>query len=133
MAIGMHGRRASDGLWPRVLALLAVAALLQTTVLTAFAPGGAGWLPAHGHVAPGGLPAHHAHPWDTSDTPSAPAHGITFTPSDALDGAGIAVSLLPGALLALAAPALRSVSTDVPPLPVAHDVFSPVESPPPQD
>lgn len=136
MAIGGHRHWRHDGLWPRALALLAVVALLQTTLLTAFTPGGAGWMPSHGHVALRGLPTHHAHPWDASAEVGSDADasraGIAFTSAETLAGAGIAVPLLPGAAFRAGPSALRSTVTGAPPSPAPREVFRPVESPPPQ-
>jgi len=83
-------------------ALLAAAALLQSTLLVMFDPGLLGWQPAHGHVFREGRAHVHSHP---SDPPSTAAieggSAVIFTPANE----GLAGSVT-GSLAVPAAPVI---------------------------
>jgi hypothetical protein len=97
---------------PTPLLLLAIFALLETTLFTTINPQFAGWLPDHGHIYRNGVPVPHTHPWQVqrppqpdvpvcAPAPPAPPADVVFTLSQSGDaGASIAVPLLAGAFVA---------------------------------
>lgn len=121
-----------------LLSLLALAALLQSTLFAIAGPSLLGWNPDHGHIFAGGEAHPHTHPWDhpgaraASDQPDGTNSGVIFTAGD--DGAVGSVTTaltLPGSTVAPA--------TTTPPVapPVDEhrapaDVPAHVPSPPPR-
>jgi hypothetical protein len=77
-----------------LFALLAAAALLQSTVLVMFDPGLLGWQPGHGHVFPGGRAHVHSHPSDAPSTAGIEGgSAVIFTPANEALAGSVAGSL----------------------------------------
>ena len=95
-----RSRLLSSPLLAVMFALVATAALMQSTLLVMIDPGLLGWQPDHGHVFLDGRVRPHSHAWAPGSAERGPAaSGIVFTPGD--DGSAGSVA---GALTVPPAP-----------------------------
>ena len=102
--LDVHSPRPCSRLVAALLAALAAAALMQSTLLVLVDPGLLGWQPGHGHVFLDGNARPHRHPGDAG-TPGAPveaAPGTVFTATDRGVAGAVASALVLPAALAIA-------------------------------
>ena len=105
-------------------ALLAAAALLQSTVLAMFDPGLLGWQPGHGHLFPGGRAHAHDHPFGPPSTVGIEGGSVViFTPANEALAGSVAGSL--------AVPAVSTIVPAVQGLAIlaAADAVAPLDAP----
>ena len=125
--------RLDQGRTPRLLALLAVVALLAPSASRYAGADAPAWFPEHGHVyLDQASVAHgHTHPWDepvqAPSEASAPA-GVVFTLGD-LQSASVAALVLPLFALLLAV-TWRTYVTDAPRILVRSRLLVPLDPPP---
>lgn len=121
-----------------LLSLLALAALMASTLFALADPSLLGWRPDHGHLFAGGqLPPHH-HPWDQTPvadgaaSSDAPGNTVVFTPGDS----GAAGSITSALTSPDASIVLSATTPDAPleagDLPAPTGVPPRVPSPPPR-
>ena len=124
--------RLDRGRAPRLLALLALAALLAPSVSRYAGAEAPGWFPEHGHVYldPAAAAHQHSHPWDHPGPEPKPseATGVVFTLGD-LQSASVAVLALPAFALLLAI-AWRTFVTEAPRVMVRSRFLLPLDCPP---
>ena len=129
-----------------LVVVIAIAALLQTTLLVSIDASFAGFMPDHGHLYRNGVAVPHTHPWDraralppqgqqacVSPPPWPSTRDVVFTPSaDGFDGASIAVPLLAAALATPCDPSVTASQISTAPQPAAADFWQTVPTPPPR-
>ena len=117
-----------------LFSVLAVAALMQSTLLAMIDPTLLGWRPDHGHIYANGRAVAHRHPWDAQSgtTSRSENTGIVFTPGD--DGTAGSVTgalTVPAATIVLIAQALSAVVAEAAPSAPSGPVED-VPAPPPR-
>lgn len=93
-APNLLGRRAH-----RRLTIALVVALLAPSLGAAMGYDTWGWVPDHGHAAPGAVAPDHHHPWDAAPAGATDGDRLGFTPGGLLAAPALPVLLLVGLLL----------------------------------